>query len=928
MESLINAPALMDGTPFLSSAPEKQGTLMNPSYDYDLIVIGAGISGMVSAVTANGLGKRVAVVEKNRFGGNCTNSTCIPSKALIRLSRLSHDISHLRRLGLLNDSAAEINRRKIMLHVRGIVQRAYEKDLPETFEAIGIRIIPGNASFVDPHRISVDGQTLSAQKFIIASGTSPMIPDISGIREIDFLTNETLYALEDLPRSIIILGGGVDGLEYASAFGRLGVETTVVEMAERLLPSADRELVRHLLRSLRTEGIHLFTGAKAVSLHSRQDRVVLKYQQAEGTCEEIAADRVLVAVGRKPDLEGLCLEKAGVTFNTRGIITDRRLRTSAPLIYACGDIAGPFQLASTAEAQGIVAATNAFLPVKRSVDYRNNVYVIFTEPPLAWIGLTEEQAHARYGRKLKVYRFQYGAMRRALIDGNETGMAKILCDGRGRIVGAHILGEGAGEVIHELQVIRGFSKPLHKLQPLTHAYPTYAQAIVGRASQLAFLDRMGNNAFVNLALRLLPGFANRLYLARNRLAETHPVDAFDEFEHTDRPAENTADPSAGSAIPGGQEIGNACIVDSRRAGQDAFILDIRGDLTASCEKALKGAMDEGMTAAKSILLNLSGLAHMDAEGAGLLLITASRAARKNIALSACGLPGPFRDVFHLTGLDRIIALYEDEEDALCCRRFLEKSGLSVSASIPDQSPPPGWAKSVDRLSLARIPSGVMNMNVNGRRISSPVEGFGRLWEKRYRLCLHDTDLDPRQIISLWRSEFPDFWPKGNYLFPSGNASIAPGTTALLNLTLPGGLVLATGFMVIYADDTSFSFMTVQGHILSGWITFRCFRKNGSIFIEVHPLFRASDPLMELGLRLGAAVQEDRFWHETLGNLARRLGTHGEVAQQNILVDPHIQWNRIANLRHSAAIRSALYMPVYLMKKCFIAKKDPNRNGNL
>jgi anti-anti-sigma factor len=362
-------------------------------------------------------------------------------------------------------------------------------------------------------------------------------------------------------------------------------------------------------------------------------------------------------------------------------------------------------------------------------------------------------------------------------------------------------------------------------------------------------------------------------------------------------------------------------VESRTAGQEAFILDIRGDLTVACEKALAGAFDEAIKSAKRVLLNLSGLVNMDVEGVGLLLINASRAGRKQIAVSACGLPGPYRDVFHLTGLDRVMALYDDEEDALCCRRFLEKSGLVVSPLPGDSSPPLyGWATSVDRLSLAGIPAGVMNINVDGRRTSSPVEGFGRLWEKRYRLRLHDTDLNPRQITSLWRSEFPDFWPKGNHLFPSGNAAIAPGTTALLNLALPGGLVLATGLLVIYADDTSFSFMTVQGHILSGWITFRCFRNNGFTFIEVHPLFRAGDPLMELGFRWGAAAQEDRFWHETLGNLARRLGTPGEVAQQNILVDPNIQWNRFANIRYSAAIRSSVYMPVYMLKKCFVVKK--------
>ena len=902
---------------------------MNPPYDYDLIVIGAGIAGMVSAVTANGLGRRVAVVEKNRVGGNCTNTTCIPSKTLIRISHIRHDISHLERLGLLSESAGKIQGRPIMPHIRGIVKRAYEKDLPDTFEEVGIKIITGAASFVDSHRISVNGQIFSARKFIIATGTSPLLPNIPGLSSVNFLTNETLYDLEDLPRSILILGGGVDGLEYASAFARLGVQTTVVEMSARLLPSADRELVNHLLRSLRTEGIRLLNGAKALNLQSRQDRAVLKYQREGGLEEEIEADSLLVAVGRKPELEGLCLEKAGVRCSARGIMTDRRLRTTAPNIYACGDIAGPYQLATTAEAQAIVAATNAMLPVKRSVDYRNNVYVVFTEPPLAWIGLTEQEAHDRYGRKLMTYRFFYSEMRRALIDGNEAGMAKILCDGCGRIVGAHILGEGAAEVIHELQVIRAFDKPLYKLQELTHAYPTYAQAIVGRASQLAFLDRMGSNPFVDLALRLLPGFSNRLHLARNRLAETQPVDAFAAVPNDEDLCTSPPEASADTSHPGRLGMDNACIVENRKAGEDIVILYIRGDLTVACEKNLSMAFDEATAGAKRILLNLSALTHMDAEGAGLLIVHANKAVRKRIALSACGLSGPLLDVIHLTGLDGLVTLYHDEEDALCCRRFLEKSGLRPGPlPATDQTlPMSGWAKSVDRLVLSAIPAGAMNINVHGRRPSGPVNGFGRLWEKRYRLRLHTTDLEPRQIVSLWRAEFASFWPKGNHLFASENSSIDPGTTALLNLALPGGLVLATGLTVIHADDTSFSFMTASGHILSGWITFSSFRKNDATYLQVQPLFRASDPLMELGFRLGAAAQEDRFWHETLGNLARRLGTHGSVAQQDILIDPNVQWRNFANLRYSAAIRSSVYMPVYLLKKCFIAITGRKRKGN-
>jgi anti-anti-sigma factor len=369
------------------------------------------------------------------------------------------------------------------------------------------------------------------------------------------------------------------------------------------------------------------------------------------------------------------------------------------------------------------------------------------------------------------------------------------------------------------------------------------------------------------------------------------------------------------------------IVASRKAGPHTSVLDIRGVINIACEKALCKAFGEALEGSGNILLNLSGLAHLDVEGAGLLLMNAARAAGKNIGIAACGLNNAFRDVFHLSGLEKMMAIYDNEKEAIGCGCFLENIGGSVRPLPKDQDAPlPGWAKSVDRLSLTDIPAGVMNINVNGRRTSGPANGFGRLWDKRYRLRLHSTNLDPRQLISLWRSEFPAFWPQGNYVFPSGKASLTPGTAALLNLTLPGGLILATGLMVIYADDTSFSFMTAEGHILSGWITFSCFREDKSTFIQVHPLFRAGDPLMEVSLRLGAAAQEDRFWHETLSNIARRLGTDGEVVQQDMLVDPHIQWKRFTNIHYSAAIRSSLYMPVYMLKRCFV-RKDTSRNVN-
>jgi pyruvate/2-oxoglutarate dehydrogenase complex dihydrolipoamide dehydrogenase (E3) component/anti-anti-sigma regulatory factor len=888
---------------------------MKKAYDYDLIVIGAGIAGMVSAMTAHGLGKRVAVIEKSKVGGNCTNSTCIPSKALIRLSHFSRDMAHLDHLKLRAVPGGGLDGRMVMAHIRKIVQIAYEKDLPETFEKIGIQVIMSSAAFVDPHEIQVNGQTLSADKFIIAAGTSPLIPDIHGLGNIGFLTNETLYQLEDLPKYLIILGSGVDGLEYASAFGRLGVETTVVGTATRLLPGVDHELVDHLLQALQAEGIRFLTGTKPVNLDSRQGKVALRVERGDGGTEEIHADRLLIAAGRKPDLGGLSLEKAGVRYNARGIITDSKLRTSAPNIYACGDVVGPYQLASTAESQAIVAATNAVLPVKRSVDYRNNVYVIFTDPPLAYLGLTEEQARERFGHKLKVYRFDYSTMRRALIDGNDVGMAKLLCDRHGKIVGAHILGEAAGEVIHELLVIKALNKSLHKLSSVTHAYPTYAQALVGRASQLAYFDRMGGNFFVRMALQLLPGYANRLNVARERLAESHPAASYAQKVGLHGVIESEARPPAENQIKAGPREEKLCVIESRFSNQNTLVLDIRGTLGGACQKDLSQAFGQGLGKFKNILLNFSELGHMDPEGAGLLVINKFRAAQRNIGLAACGLTHPFRDVFRLTRLDEAMALFDEEKEALGASSFLRKKVLSTGTPSDYQGPlVPGWARSVERLSIKDVPAEAMNINVHGRQTTSPVQGFGQLWDKKYRLRVSDMKLDPQQVISIWRSEFPNFWPPGNRLFCCGGAAITPGTVGLLNLRLPGGLILATGLRVIYADDTSFSFITVQGHVISGWITFRSFRENSATIIQVHPTFRTGDLLMEFGFRCGAAKQEDQFWHTTLGNLASRLGMQGELEQQDVLVDPHIQWSELKNLWSSAAIRSSLYMPLYLLKR--------------
>lgn len=358
-----------------------------------------------------------------------------------------------------------------------------------------------------------------------------------------------------------------------------------------------------------------------------------------------------------------------------------------------------------------------------------------------------------------------------------------------------------------------------------------------------------------------------------------------------------------------------CVIETRIANQNITALDIRGTLDAACNRELTEEFQSGIQKGHNILLNLSDLLHIDTEGAGALAVNASRADQKNLAVAAWGLTDPFRDVFRLTCLDEAVVLFNTEKEALQSSNSWGRISRPVGRLLNYQGHlVPGWARSVDHLSVKDIPDMAMNINVNGRQTTGPVRGFGWLWDKRYRLRIKDINMEPQQIVSVWRSEFPTFWPPGNYFYPSGKLPVSPGTEALLNLAVPGGLVLATGLMVIYADDTSFSFITIQGHILSGWITFSSFREDSSTIIQVNPLFRASDPLMEMGLRFGAAKQEDIFWNKTLGNLARRLGLSGEISQDDVLIDPRVRWSECANFWYSAAIRSSFYMPLYVLKR--------------
>ncbi len=464
-------------------------------FDYDLIVIGGGAAGLVSAKFARGLGKRVALVEKGRLGGECTLYGCVPSKTLISAARAAALIRNAQRHGLDIEGSPVVRTDNVMARVRSVVEEVYRGHSPEVIGGLGIEILFGEPSFKDNHHISIGDKTRSSRNFMIATGSSPYIPNIRGIDSVSFFTNETIFGIERLPSSMIIIGGGPVGAEIASAFNSLGVSIDLVHEHGRILDNEDTELVDLLSLKMREGGIRLHTGCRTVAVTSEGGGIALA--MGDGTTSmTLRAEAMLIAAGRRPNIEGLGLENAGVKYTHSGITTDRRLRTSAPNIYACGDVVGPYRFSHMAEYQAKVAVRNAFLPFHAEVDYGNAAWCTFTDPELARTGLTEEAARERYGERIRVYRQEYSGIDRGKTDAADAGMSKFICY-RGRLAGAHILGAHAGELIHEAQVARSLGIPFHKLYEVIHIYPTFTD-VVKHPAKLCYIDRLKDNPFLKI----------------------------------------------------------------------------------------------------------------------------------------------------------------------------------------------------------------------------------------------------------------------------------------------------------------------------------------------------------------------------------------------------------------------------------------------
>jgi pyruvate/2-oxoglutarate dehydrogenase complex dihydrolipoamide dehydrogenase (E3) component len=473
-----------------------------PKYDYDLIAIGAGSGGFVSAKLAAGLGKKVALIEKDLLGGECTNRGCVPSKALIKAAAVAYHVKHLRNYGLETAGDVNLSTKNVMRYVRDAVKKVYDSHPAAAFERLGITVLFGAPKFLDSNRISLGDKVLTAKKFMIATGSSAFIPPIEGLASVPYLSNENLFDLETLPTSMIILGAGPIGMEMASALNHLGVAVSVVEMSERIMLHEDEELARLLADHLASEGISLLTGTKAVRAARKNSGIALTVEDAQKERRDLQAASVLVAVGRKPNVEGMDLEKAGVQYSPKGIRTDEFLRTTAPNIVACGDVVGPYQFSHMTEYQAVTAIRNVFLPFRKKVNYDTVAWCTFTDPELAHAGLTENEARERHGDAIRVYRYEYKNTDRGRTDLAEFGRAKFICDRRGRLLGAHILGKRAGELIHEAQLLRHLNLSFTKIASMIHVYPTFAD-VVRQPAKLLYVDRLRNNPVLKLLAKVL-----------------------------------------------------------------------------------------------------------------------------------------------------------------------------------------------------------------------------------------------------------------------------------------------------------------------------------------------------------------------------------------------------------------------------------------
>lgn len=446
------------------------------AFDYNMVVIGAGSAGLVSAYIASAVKAKVALIEKHKMGGDCLNTGCVPSKALIRSAKILNYFNRASEFGF-ESMPAKFEFSKIMDRVQKVIKEIEPHDSVERYTNLGVECIQGSAKIASPYEVEVNGKTLTTKNIVVATGASPLVPPIPGLNEVPYLTSDNIWGLRELPKHLVVLGGGPIGCELAQSFARFGAKVSLIEMAPRIMVREDEDVSKVITERFEKEGVSVLTSHKALRVDKTEQTIVCEFGGRE---VKIPFDQILIALGRRANVKGFGLEDLNVEISNRGtVVADEFLRTTNySNIYVCGDVTGPYQFTHTAAHQAWYVAVNAlFSPFKKfKVDYRVIPWCTFTDPEVARVGLNEQEAKEQ-GVEYQVSRYGIDDLDRAITEGEAHGFVKVLTPpGSDKILGVTIAGDHAGDIIAEYVAAMKHGFGLNKILGTIHIYPTLAEA--------------------------------------------------------------------------------------------------------------------------------------------------------------------------------------------------------------------------------------------------------------------------------------------------------------------------------------------------------------------------------------------------------------------------------------------------------------------
>jgi len=476
-------------------------------YDYDVIVIGGGAAGLTASTGAGQLGAKTLLIEKEKeLGGDCLHYGCVPSKSLIKSAYAYNILNNAQKYGLPKVDVPKVDFKKVRSRIHGIIGEILKHDSPEYIkEHYNVDTEFGEVKFLDNHTVGLNGKKITARSFILATGSSAVIPPIEGIQDVPHITNLQIFSLDTLPSSMIVLGGGPIGMEMAQAFSRLGAKVTVVEFSAYVLSREDEDVSKVIEGKLRSEGVEILTQTKAVKADYQKGMVRLSIER-NGKIDVLESEIILVAAGRKPNVEGLSLENAGVAYTKKGIQVDARLRTTVKNIFAAGDVNGSFPFTHVAGYEAGISMMNAVVRLPLKADYSKVPWCTYLDPEVASVGYNEKRAQDA-GINYKVHIEKFQSNDRALAEGETDGFIKIVMNQKEDVIGVQIVGFHAGDLIHQWVAALNGKVSLSTIAQSIHAYPTLSE-ISKMASGNILAPKLFNN-FTRRILKLLFGLQGK-----------------------------------------------------------------------------------------------------------------------------------------------------------------------------------------------------------------------------------------------------------------------------------------------------------------------------------------------------------------------------------------------------------------------------------